>query len=295
MMSKNTLLYIGGPTASGKTKIGIKLARHFKTEIISCDSRQFYKEMSIGTSIPSIEERGGIIHHLIQHKSIFETYNAWDFAKDANNLLKKLFKNKEVVIMVGGSGLYAKSLINGLDYFPEVPLKIKSEIERIYQQGGVESLKEMLSVADPIYFKKVDQNNHRRLIRALEVYKTTMKPYSSFLNKKTRKRSFKTKTVIIDIPKEILHKKIKSRIDLMLDMGLEKEAAKLFMHKKTNAMQTIGYKEWFDFFEKKISREQVKNEIIKNTNRYAKKQLTWFRKNFKENFVAENEIDSISM
>ena len=292
-MFKKTLIYVGGPTASGKTDLGVQLAKNFKTEIISCDSRQFYKEMTIGTSIPSMKERKGVIHHFIQHKSIFENYNAWDFAEDTNSLLKKLFKNKEIVIMLGGSGLYAKSVINGLDYFPKVPLSVKNKIEKIYHQKGIESLKNMLSNVDPIYYKKVDQNNHRRLIRALEVYKTTGEPYSSFLNKKTKKKSFEIKTIIIDLPKEILHQRIKSRLKIMFDHGLEKEAIKLYQHKGNNAMQTIGYREWFDFFDKKITREQVKNEIIKNTNRYAKKQLTWFRKNFKDKFVNEIKIQSI--
>jgi tRNA dimethylallyltransferase len=292
-MFKKTLIYVGGPTASGKTDLGVQLAKNFKTEIISCDSRQFYKEMTIGTLIPSMKERKGVIHHFIQHKSIFENYNAWDFAEDTNSLLKKLFKNKEIVIMLGGSGLYAKSVINGLDYFPKVPLSVKNKIEKIYRQNGIESLKNMLSNVDPIYYKKVDQNNPRRLIRALEVHETTGEPYSSFLNKKTKKKSFETKTIIIDLPKEILHQRIKSRLKIMLDHGLEKEAVKLYQHKENNAMQTIGYREWFDFFDKKISREQVENEIIKNTNRYAKKQLTWFRKNFKDKFVNEIKIQSI--
>jgi len=292
-MFKKTLIYVGGPTASGKTDLGVQLAKIFKTEIISCDSRQFYKEMTIGTSIPSMKERKGVIHHFIQHKSIFENYNAWDFAEDTNSLLKKLFKNKEIVIMLGGSGLYAKSDINGLDYFPKVPLSVKNKIEKIYHQNGIESLKNMLSNVDPIYYKRVDQNNPRRLIRALEVYKTTGEPYSSFLNKKTKKKSFETKTIIIDLPKEILHQRIKLRLKIMFDHGLEKEARKLYQHKENNAMQTIGYREWFNFFDKKISREQVENEIIKNTNRYAKKQLTWFRKNFKDKFVNEIKIQSI--
>ena len=292
-MFKKTLIYVGGPTASGKTDLGVQLAKNFETEIISCDSRQFYKEMTIGTSIPSMKERKGVTHHFIQHKSIFENYNAWDFAEDTNSLLKKLFKTKEIVIMLGGSGLYAKSVINGLDYFPKVPLSVKNKIEKIYHQSGIESLKNMLSNVDPIYYKKVDQNNPRRLIRALEVYKTTGEPYSSFLNKKTKKKSFEIKTIIIDLPKEILHQRIKSRLKIMFDHGLEKEARKLYQHKENNAMQTIGYREWFDFFDKKISREQVENEIIKNTNRYAKKQLTWFRKNFKDKFVNEIKIQSI--
>ena len=293
MISKKTLIYVGGPTASGKTDLGVQLAKNFETEIISCDSRQFYKEMTIGTSIPSMKEREGVIHHFIQHKSILENYNAWDFAEDTNIILKNLFVNKDVVIMLGGSGLYAKSVINGLDYFPKVPSSIKNEIEKMYYQKGIESLQNILSDVDPIYFEKVDRNNHRRLIRALEVYKTTGEPYSSFLNKKTNKKSFKTKAIIIDLPKEILHQRIKSRIELMIDKGLEKEARKLYQHKGNSAMQTIGYKEWFDFFDKKIRKEEVKNQIIMNTNKYAKKQLTWFRKNFKDDFVNEIKISSI--
>ena len=293
MMSKKTLIYVGGPTASGKTDLGIELAKNFNTEIISCDSRQFYKEMTIGTSIPSMNERKSITHHFIQHKSVIENYNAWDFAEDANSLLKKLFKDKEKVIMVGGSGLYAKSVLNGLDYFPKIPLSVKNEIGNIFLQNGIDSLKNMLSNADPIYYKKVDKSNHRRLIRALEVFKASGKPYSSFLNKTTKKKSFNVKTIIIDLPKEILHERIKSRIKIMLNQGLEKEARKLYQYKNNIAMQTIGYKEWFDFFDKKISKEEVENQIVKNTNRYAKKQLTWFKKNFKYNFINEIKVQSI--
>lgn len=294
MISKKTLIYVGGPTASGKTDLGVELAKNFETEIISCDSRQFYKEMTIGTSIPSMNEREGVIHHFIQHKSILENYNAWDFAEDTDLILKNLFVNKDVVIMLGGSGLYAKSVINGLDYFPKVPSSIKNEIQKMYYQKGIESLQNMLSDVDPIYFEKVDQDNHRRLIRALEVYKTTGEPYSSFLNKKTNKKLFKTKAIIIDLPKEILHQRIKSRIEVMIDKGLEEEARKLYQHKGNSAMQTIGYKEWFDFFDKKIRKDEVQNQIIKNTNKYAKKQLTWFRKNFKDDFVNEIKISSIT-
>ena len=291
MMHKKTLLYIGGPTASGKTKVAIKLAKQYNTEIISCDSRQFYKEMKIGTSVPSAKERKGIIHHFLQHKSIFENYNAGDFEKDAVALLEKLFKNRDLIIMAGGSGLYAKSVLEGLDYFPEIPIKIRNQIEKMYKEKGLKHLQETLAIVDPLYYKQVDLNNSRRLIRALEVFRATKKPYSSFRKGNINSRPFKTEAFIIDVPKEVLHERITSRIDLMINRGLEQEALGLYKHRKINALQTIGYKEWFDLFENKLTQEEVKKEIVKNTNKYAKKQLTWFRKNFKKKFISEGEIN----
>lgn len=276
MMSKKVLIYVAGPTAVGKTTYSIKLAKKLNTEIISCDSRQCYKEMKIGTAVPSQDELNEVPHHFIQHKSIFEYYSAGDFEREALNLLKELFKTKKNIIMVGGTGLYAKSLMEGLDRFPLVSQTAKKIIASAHNKNGIEGLQKLLFEKDPDYYKKVDINNYRRLIRALEVCESSGKPYSSFLNQSKVERPFESKTILLNLPRSILYDRINSRVDQMIKMGLREEAEKLYSNKELKSLQTVGYKEWFKFFDRKISLEKVSEEIKKNTRRYAKRQITWF-------------------
>lgn len=276
MMSKKVLIYVAGPTAVGKTTYSIKLAKELNTEIISCDSRQCYKEMKIGTAVPSQDELNEVPHHFIQHKSILEYYSAGDFEKEALFLLKELFKTKKNVVMVGGSGLYAKSLMEGLDQFPLVSQTAKKTIASAHNQNGIEGLQQLLFEKDPEYYKKVDINNSRRLIRALEVCESSGKSYSSFLNQFKVERPFESKTILLNLPRSVLYDRISSRVDQMIKMGLREEAEKLYSSKELKSLQTVGYKEWFKFFDKKISLEKVSEEIKKNTRRYAKRQITWF-------------------
>ena len=274
-MKQPKLLYIAGPTASGKTSLAIALAKHFKTEIISCDSRQFYREMNIGTAVPTAEELKQVPHHFVQHLSIHDPYSVGDYTRDALALLPQLFQAHEVVIMVGGSGMYADAVMYGLDEFPEVDPAIRPQLTAIYQQEGIEVLQDLLREHDIRHYHIVDKQNPHRLIRALEISLSAGKPYSSFLGKKQIPDFFTAKTVVIDWEREQLYKRINQRVDLMVEAGLEEEARGLLEHQQLNALQTVGYREWFNV---QWDREKAIEEIKKNSRRYAKRQTTWFRR-----------------
>ena len=278
MMSNKELIYVAGPTAIGKTSIGISLAKHFKTEILSCDARQLYMEMSIGTAVPSKIEQQETKHHFIQNKSIHQPYDAGKFEKEGLKLLKNLFQKHDKIIMVGGSGLYAKALIDGLDKFPKVEPEAVKKVKEVYKNAGIEGLQFALEKKDPDYFKNVDKKNPRRLIRALEVCESVQKPFSYFLNQTRSARPFQSKTFLLQLPKEQLYKRINHRVDKMLDNGLEVEARALFPYRNLPALQTVGYKELFEYFEGKTNLQEAIERIKKNTRNYAKRQLTWFNK-----------------
>lgn len=293
--NKKILLTVVGPTAIGKTSLAIDLALHFGTEIISCDSRQFFKEMSIGTAVPSSEELAQVKHHFIQHKSIFDTYSVGDFERDAITLLKELFKQHNVVIMVGGSGLYADTVVYGLDDFPEVSPEIRNELNELYQKQGITYLQTRLKDLDPIQYTQIDVQNPQRMMRALEVCIASGKPYSSFLNKKETLRDFTNITIGLTAEREVVYNRINERVELMLENGLLIEAQTLFSHKKLNALQTVGYRELFNFFEGKTSLDFAIEEIKKNTRRFAKRQYTWFHKNKDINWFEINQLDKLSI
>ncbi|SHI94094.1 tRNA (adenosine(37)-N6)-dimethylallyltransferase MiaA [Pseudozobellia thermophila] len=276
---EKTLISVIGPTAIGKTKLAIELARHFDTEIISSDSRQFYKEMGIGTAVPSREELAMAKHHFIQHKSIHEAYSVGDFERDALSLLDRLFEKKDIVIMVGGSGLYVDAVTKGLNHFPKIDKDIRTGLNRQLREKGIESLQEELRTKDPVYYKKVDLANPHRLIRALEVCIGTGLPYSSFLNKETDPRPFKTISIGLTSERETLYHRINKRVDMMVDGGLIEEARGLIPYQNLNALQTVGYRELFNYFKGEWSLDFALSEIKKNTRRFAKRQITWFKKN----------------
>lgn len=277
-MKTNYLINIVGPTAIGKTSLAIQLANKFNTEIISADSRQFYKEMRIGTAVPSAEELQAAKHHFIQHISIKDNYNVGDFESDAIKKLDELFKNNKIVIMVGGSGLYTKSVLEGLDYFPEVSLEIRQKLNLKLEKEGLDSLQQQLHKLDPDYYKIVDLENPHRVIRALEVCISSGKPYSSYLNQPKKKRNFTAISIGLSADREIIYDRINRRVDLMIAEGLLDEAKALFPKRELNALNTVGYKELFSYLEGKDSLETAVSEIKKNTRRFAKRQLTWFRK-----------------
>ncbi|WP_222984378.1 tRNA (adenosine(37)-N6)-dimethylallyltransferase MiaA [Flagellimonas meishanensis] len=279
MSSNKVLIAIVGPTAIGKTSLGVFLAQHFDTAVISADSRQFFKEMHIGTAVPTQEELKQVPHHFIQHKSILDTYSVGDFEKDALTKLETLFLTKNTVIMVGGSGLYVDAVIKGLDDFPEVNPALRKKLVRQLQEKGLESLQEELKKIDQEYHAKVDLDNPHRVIRALEVSLTASRPYSSFLDREKKNRPFKHLYVGLFAPREVIYERINQRVDQMIEAGLMDEAKKLHEHKNRNALQTVGYKELFEFFEGRCSLEFAISEIKKNTRRFAKRQLTWLRKN----------------
>ena len=278
MMSNKSLIYIAGPTAIGKTKISIELAKKFNTEIISCDSRQFYKELKIGTAPPTLEELREVKHHFIQSKSIKEIYTVGDFEKEAINKINALFNNYETLIMVGGSGLYADAIMFGLDKFPKIPKEIRNQVNLFYKTHGLKALQELLLEKDPKYYTRIDKNNPVRLIRAIEVCISSGKPYSSFIGKIKSNRKFISKMAIIELPRKKLYEQINKRVDLMVNVGLEREVKNLFNYRNYPALNTVGYKELFPFFEGKIKFEDAISEIKKNTRRYAKRQITWLKK-----------------
>ena len=243
------LICIIGPTAIGKTALSIKIATTFSSEIISADSRQFYKEMSIGTAVPSVEKLAVVPHHFIQNRSIFEEYSVGDFEKDAIKKLDELFLKNNIVVMVGGSGLYVDAVTKGLDSFPEIPSKIREELNNQFLEKGIETLQKELKEVDPEYFQKVDIQNQHRIIRALEVFKTTGLPYSSYLNKEKPARKFETIYIGLTADREIIYNRINKRVEIMIDEGLLEEAKSLYTHKSLNALQTVGYRELFSYFD----------------------------------------------
>ena len=277
-MNSKRLLYVAGPTASGKTSLAIALAQHFDTEIISCDSRQFYKEMSIGTAVPDSEELAAVKHHFIQQRSIHQPYSIGAFQREALDSLKTLFKTKDTVILVGGSGLYADALIDGLDHFPEVDPAFREQLNNQLEHDGIEALATRLKDIDPAYHQKVDLGNPHRLIRALEICLSSGLPYSSFLGNKKAPTFFKSQKIILQWDRSILYERINKRVDQMVAAGLEAEAQSLYPNKDVNAMQTLGYREWFAYFDGIFDRTTTLEEIKKNTRRYAKRQTTWFKR-----------------
>ncbi|WP_339710049.1 tRNA (adenosine(37)-N6)-dimethylallyltransferase MiaA [uncultured Kriegella sp.] len=277
-MAEKLLICIVGPTAIGKTNMAINLANFYGTEIISADSRQFYKEISIGTAVPSEKELQAAKHHFIQHKSIFDTYSVGDFERDAIGLLKELFEKQKVVIMVGGSGLYVDAVTKGLDKFPSIPSNVRHKLIKQLENEGIEKLQKMLIDLDPSYSSRVDLENPHRVIRALEVCLGSGKPYSSFLNQQKPPRPFKSITLGLFADRAVIYDRIEKRVDIMMEQGLLQEAREVYPHRNQNALQTIGYRELFNYFDETWNLDFAISEIKKNTRRFAKRQLTWFRK-----------------
>ncbi|MDO7172773.1 tRNA (adenosine(37)-N6)-dimethylallyltransferase MiaA [Mariniflexile sp. AS56] len=272
------LISIVGPTAIGKTALSIKLANYFNTEIVSADSRQFFKEMSIGTAAPSTEELASAKHHFIHHKSIQDTYNVGTFEKEALLCLGTLFKKHDVVIMVGGSGLYVDAVTKGLDYFPEVAGSIRESLNNQLEIEGLPVLQNRLKELDPVSYDSIAIDNPHRVIRALEICIGTNKPYSSFLNKKNINRNFTTTTIGLTAERDTIYNRINQRVDIMVNQGLLDEVKSLLPFKDLNALNTVGYKEIFNFIEGEWTLDFAISEIKKNSRRFAKRQLTWFKK-----------------
>ena len=277
-MKQNFLISIVGPTAIGKTSLSILLANHYQTDILSSDSRQFYKEMSIGTAVPSQEELHAANHHFIHNRSIFEAYSVGAFEKDSINFLNDFYKKKSLIIMAGGSGLYVDAVINGLDDFPKVDPELRENLKKILDQEGIKILQERLKKIDPDSFDRIDIQNKQRLIRALEISLSSGQPYSQFLHNKSKKRDFKSIKIGLTADRELLYNRINQRVDLMIENGLVEEAKNLYNYKDLNALQTVGYRELFAHFDGTLSLDKAVDEIKKNTRRFAKRQGTWFRR-----------------
>ena len=280
----NYLITIIGPTAIGKTALSIKLAQHFNCEVLSCDSRQFFKEMKIGTAVPNEEELAIAKHHFIQNKSIFENYSVGDFEQEALDQLNQLFKEQTIQIMVGGSGLYVDAVLKGFDEFPDIDSSVREKINISYDAKGMEYLQNTLKELDLAYYQKLSVENPQtlqnpqRMKRFVEVCIGTGKPYSSFIGKRKNKRNFTPIVIGLEADREIMYNRINQRVDIMMHDGLLDEVQSLFQHKHLNALQTVGYRELFDYLENKTTLDFAIEEIKKNTRRFAKRQITWFKR-----------------
>lgn len=270
------VIFIVGPTASGKTSLSLNIAESLNTDIISFDSRQLYKELSIGTAVPKKEELKKIKHYFIQHISILNEYNVGIFEKEVIKTINRIHKEKDTIIAVGGSGLYMNAICEGIDDIPQVKKEIRIEISHEFNKRGIQWLQEEVKKYDPKFFANCDKKNPKRLIRALEVYKQTNKPISYFRRNEKIKRPFEIIKIGIKTERDLLYKNINNRVDKMIGEGLLEEVRKLIPHQKLNALQTIGYKELFSFYNNTYSLEESIEEIKKNTRRFAKRQITWF-------------------
>lgn len=288
-----TLVVIVGPTAIGKTALAIQVAQHFKTEIISADSRQFFREMEIGTAKPDAIELNAAKHHFINSHSVNELFSTGDFELQAIKVINDIFVSHDVAIMVGGSGLYVNAVINGLDEMPEIDLQIRSKLNHQFETEGLESIQKQLKELDPEYFEKVDQNNPQRIIRGLEVFLSTGKKLSSMLSATKKERPFNIIKIGLNTDRSILYNRINERVDKMLDLGLLKEVESLVEFRKFNALNTVGYSEIFDYLDKKISLEDAISSIKQNTRRFAKRQLTWFRRDEEINWFEPNQTEAV--
>lgn len=279
------LITIVGPTAIGKTALSIALAQHFNCEIISCDSRQFFKEMTIGTAVPSQEELQAATHHFIQNKSIFENYTVGDYEKEALLKLEELFSKHDFAILIGGSGLYVDAILKGFDEFPEIDPEIRSEINANYEKLGIHYLQDQLKKLDPDYYERLTienpqtLQNPQRMMRFTEVCIGTQKPYSSFLNQKKNKRNFIPILIGLEADRSVIYDRINQRVTIMMNSGLLQEAEALYPNKALNALQTVGYRELFSYFDGEFTLPFAIEEIKKNTRRFSKRQLTWFKRN----------------
>ena len=278
MRKNKNLIYIAGPTGIGKTNLSIEIAKKLNTEIISCDSRQFYKELKIGTSPPSTSQLNQIKHHLIHNKSIHDVYNVGLYEKEAIQLVNKLFEENDILILVGGSGLYADSIMNGIDDFPDIPPNIRERLIDEYNSSGLEVIQNKLKKLDIKYYNEVDLNNSNRIIRALEIIEFTGKPFSLFRTKKKKERIFQSQVIVMECERNKLYNRINDRVDMMIEKGLENEVLELKDFKHLNTLNTVGYKEFFKYFDDKISYTDAINKIKQNTRNYAKRQITWLKK-----------------
>ena len=292
-MNTKTLIIVLGPTAIGKTSLSIQLAKHFNTEIISADSRQFYKELLIGAAPPSAKELSEVKHHFIQHLSVSQDYNVGKFEEDAILNIEELFTKNDKVIMVGGSGLYIDAICKGFDKMPETPSEIREEVISLYKKNGIEFLQNEVQQKDPVFYNEVDRNNPQRLLRALEVMYSTNKTFSSFRNKKDKKRNFKIIKIGLETDRELLYNRINQRVDIMMENGLLQEVKSLTHFKNKNSLQTVGYKELFEHLEGKITLEEALNKIKQNSRRFAKRQITWFKQDSSTTYFTPENLDEI--
>ncbi|WP_207536252.1 tRNA (adenosine(37)-N6)-dimethylallyltransferase MiaA [Desertivirga arenae] len=293
MSLKKTLIVIAGPTAIGKTELAIKIAQHFSTEIISADSRQFYKEMSIGTAKPSFEELRAAPHHFINSHHITDNFTVGDFEKQGLELIKTLFEKHNLLILAGGSGLFVKAITDGFDQVPKATLSIREDLNRIFAEHGIEVIQKKLQQLDPLYYSEVDLSNPQRIIRGLEVCLSTGLPFSSFRTGTRRNRDFNIIKIGLNMDRDKLYNRINHRVEMMFTAGLVEEVKQLNSYRNLNALNTVGYSEVFDYLDGKITQMEAVEQIKQNTRRFAKRQLTWFKKDKGFNWFEPSELDLI--
>lgn len=290
MVKDKTLIVIAGPTASGKTDLSLLIAKHFNTYILSADSRQFYKEMKIGTASPSAEVLNEIPHFFIGHLSIHDNYNVSTFETEALTVLNECFRSKDVVVACGGSGLYLDALCYGIDELPNPDLDLRNSLNYRYEKEGLLPLLNLLQELDPAYYKIIDKKNPQRILRALEVCLQTGKSYTSQRTSTPKNRDFNIQKYCLSLPRNVLNERINQRTDKMMEKGLLAEAQKLYPYRHLNALKTVGYKELFDFIDKKCSLEESVEKIKTHTRRYAKRQITWFKRDSSYQWANPEEI-----
>lgn len=288
-----TLVVLGGPTASGKTGVGIALATHFRSVIISADSRQIYRETSIGTAVPTPEELAAVPHFFIQTKSLGDYYNASIYEHEVLQQLALLFRKHNIVFMVGGTGLYINAVCFGIDDLPTIDPAVREDLAGLFNSQGIGALREELKLTDPETYARVDLNNHFRILKALEVTRQTGRPYSSFLTHRKKERSFAITRLALDMDREVLYSRINRRVDEMIARGLVEEVIRLDKFRGKNAMKTVGYREIFSYLDKALSLEEAIDLIKRNTRKYARKQLTWFRKDNLYNWFHPDDISAM--
>jgi tRNA dimethylallyltransferase len=288
-----TLIVLLGPSAVGKTDISIDIAQHLNCDIISADSRQFFREMKIGTARPSDDQLARVKHHFIAFLSVRDYYSSNRYEKDVLDLLSELFQNNNIALMSGGSAMYIDSVCQGIDDIPDADPAVREQLNRKYEEEGIRGLRIMLKILDPEYYKNVDLKNYKRIIRALEICETTGLPYSSFLKKQRRERDFNILKIGLERPREELYERIDRRVDEMIVQGLENEVASLYEYKELNALNSVGYKEFFDYFGGRITKEKAIELIKRNTRRFAKRQITWWAKDKDISWFQADDIRGI--
>lgn len=290
---KKHLIYVAGPTASGKTQVALDLAQWLKTEIISCDSRQFYQELKIGAAPPSPEELALVKHHFIQHLPVSHAHNAGAFGRDAQSALESIFNKRNVAVLVGGSGLYANALLYGFDDLPKANEAIRKKLQHEINEHGLTYLQAQLKELDPEYYAEADVENPHRVIRALEIIEGSGKKMSELLQKKPESKTFTTTILVLDWPREELYARINKRVESMVENGLENEARDLLPYAHLQTLNTVGYKEWFAHFNGELNREETISLIKQNTRRFAKRQLTWFRRYKEAVWVNPQDVEGM--
>jgi tRNA dimethylallyltransferase len=289
------LIILAGPTGVGKTDLSIGIAKHFGAEILSCDSRQFYRELGIGVAKPTAEQMKEVKHHFIDNVSVTERYSIWQYESDATNFLNSYFKSSDIAIMCGGSGLYIDAICNGIDLMPDPDPEIRQDVINLYNEKGIEALRFELQRIDPVYYSQVDLKNPQRIMRGIEMTRQTGKPFSEFRTNTKTKRDFNTIKFLINIDRSKLYDRINRRVDIMLERGLVDEARKLMEYRNYTALHTIGYTELFDYFDGKTNLDEAVELIKRNSRRYARRQITWFHRDKEYYECAPDEASIISM